>query len=649
MRRSARSFLVAVLALFAAASRAAGQTVVDPTTAVPAPAGGAQQVDVHGAFSGRYVLMATRTTGELLVERFADHQWDPSHGVNFAGPVVTPMLRLDLNGNFTAGWHDPFGMAVRYLDGVALPSGSSPVTINHDGALNGVMRIGPLANGAAIVWSESSPSTGVTLQAQIGLRRFAVRNAIGPLQWDVDGLPGGGCLIAWHQFDGTVGRMKAQRYHEDGSEIGVPMDLDMTVVTLGSAAVSPTGDAFAVAGVVATSNFREYELRVRRFGMTGTPLGPEVVVATAGEPLGSQPFVVLPTVRFDFAGNLYVAWADGVGATAALYARAYDPAGEPFGPPLQIGTGSAVQPVSAARLPDGTFANAWTLADRTAWTNVVSLCPAGAAVCGDGVLNPACERCDAGAANSDATPDACRTDCLPAHCGDGIVDAGEECDDGNFTYCDGCTPGCRIELGTVCGDGVTSRQCGEQCDDGNADLLDGCTPACTVERIPGGGPTATDCFAEWSVDNPTNVPPRDVHGAIVAKQSCVDDDPACDFDGGVPGSCTFRLRACADDTDVAGCLPSQRLAGWQLDRPTAAQAAKKPALAQARNALVPAVAAALVGPTDRDVCTEPIEVAVPLRGVPGRYAPGNLTLKAHATTYAGQVDKDTLRLRCVPR
>src|SRR5690349_19707014 len=134
MRLSSRLFVLAMLALVAGASRSAAQTVVDPSTAVPAPAGGAYQVDVNGAFSGRYVAVAARTTGELLVERFADHQWDlSSHGVNFAGPVVYPMLRLDATGNFTAGWRDPFGVAVRYLDSVALPSGSSPVTINAEG------------------------------------------------------------------------------------------------------------------------------------------------------------------------------------------------------------------------------------------------------------------------------------------------------------------------------------------------------------------------------------------------------------------------------------------------------------------------------------------------------------------------------------
>jgi hypothetical protein len=48
-------------------------------------------------------------------------------------------------------------------------------------------------------------------------------------------------------------------------------------------------------------------------------------------------------------------------------------------------------------------------------------------VCGDGTQDPD-EECDDGAANSDTTPDACRTTCTLPVCGDGVVDEGETCD-----------------------------------------------------------------------------------------------------------------------------------------------------------------------------------------------------------------------------
>lgn len=50
-------------------------------------------------------------------------------------------------------------------------------------------------------------------------------------------------------------------------------------------------------------------------------------------------------------------------------------------------------------------------------------------ICGDGVVT-ASEQCDNGSANNDL-PNLCRTDCRLPMCGDGIIDTGEQCDDGS--------------------------------------------------------------------------------------------------------------------------------------------------------------------------------------------------------------------------
>jgi len=68
--------------------------------------------------------------------------------------------------------------------------------------------------------------------------------------------------------------------------------------------------------------------------------------------------------------------------------------------------------------------------------------------CGDGVVDDG-EQCDDGAANSDTEPDACRTSCLEAYCGDGVADSGEACDDGTPFGGDGCTPVCTEEQGQI--------------------------------------------------------------------------------------------------------------------------------------------------------------------------------------------------------
>lgn len=68
----------------------------------------------------------------------------------------------------------------------------------------------------------------------------------------------------------------------------------------------------------------------------------------------------------------------------------------------------------------------------------------------------------------------------PPLCGNGVVEDGEQCDDGlhNGDY-DQCAADCS-GLGPHCGDGI--EDLGEECDDGNSDPLDGCAPTC---HLPG--------------------------------------------------------------------------------------------------------------------------------------------------------------------
>jgi cysteine-rich repeat protein len=143
--------------------------------------------------------------------------------------------------------------------------------------------------------------------------------------------------------------------------------------------------------------------------------------------------------------------------------------------------------------------------------------------------------------------------CTPntAVCGNGKIEVGEQCDDGNQVACDGCAPTCRLER---CGDGIV--ECGEECDDGPANGTPGskCTATCTELvpplRIPGGGSKRTDCLLETSIDMQT--PTLKGDGTPSNKQVCVDNDPTCDFDPN-PGSCQFHVWLCfgGDDARIA--------------------------------------------------------------------------------------------------
>jgi cysteine-rich repeat protein len=78
---------------------------------------------------------------------------------------------------------------------------------------------------------------------------------------------------------------------------------------------------------------------------------------------------------------------------------------------------------------------------------------------------------------------------VTSFCGDGNIDAGEICDDGNERSRDGCSSACAVEGTFVCtgepseckmiGNGTVDP--GEECDDGNEDDGDGCSAEGTIE------------------------------------------------------------------------------------------------------------------------------------------------------------------------
>src|SRR4029079_5018452 len=62
-------------------------------------------------------------------------------------------------------------------------------------------------------------------------------------------------------------------------------------------------------------------------------------------------------------------------------------------------------------------------------------------------------------------------------CGDGVLQLGEGCDDGNLIDCDGCSAACVAETGSCAG----ARCEAEPCDAGNTRDCDGCSAACAAE------------------------------------------------------------------------------------------------------------------------------------------------------------------------
>lgn len=650
MRTLARRLPVLVLAVLACGvvGPARAQLIVEPPFALgafgavrpPAVAVGSDgnlaflwSNGIDGRHRGAFVRIFTASGVPL----------GPARRVDDTGHAYDVAITASADGGYVAAWTDvlPGGPSPVYgamLDAGGAPRGAS-FQIGSSSIINGVLSIASLPSGPVFLWSSSS-SLRYRLYLGNGTPRGDELDQ-GPawIYGDVAARPDGGFVAAWWGF--SSGLDLARLFDPVGFPLGDAFPVTGAMLPT-SVAVGPSGD-FVVAGIGVPPDGTPGAVQFRRFTAAGTPAAPPVDVHPAG-----PTEVLSPVIAVDVQGNAYVAWTTYDIATersAPLRARAYDAADAPLGPMQEIG-GATYGKVRVALLPDGRFVNAWT--ESALGTGaVVSLCTPGIAVCGDGVLHPQCEQCDDGAANSDAAADACRTTCRLPRCGDGVADGGEECDDGNVTSCDGCSRQCRNEPGLVCGDGVTNAACGETCDDGNDVVGDGCGPTCALERIPGGGAATTDCFLEWQVNNPANVPFLDAKGAVNARQACVDDDPRCDFDGGAPGRCTFHLRACINNTDRAACLPGTRLASFDVRTPTAARAAKDVAAAATRSALL-GLQGAILGPDVRDLCSPEIEITVPLRGGAGGAVAQKIVVGTSAWLYDGRRDKDKLQLTCLP-
>ncbi len=146
------------------------------------------------------------------------------------------------------------------------------------------------------------------------------------------------------------------------------------------------------------------------------------------------------------------------------------------GTTTDTGDGEAGEAGEAGSAESSTGADAdTTQGDSTAETEAeTSLDTEGGAACGDGVIDEG-EECDDGDDNGETF--ACLSDCTLNICGDGFEGPEEGCDDGNLESGDGCSATCLLEgldpEAILCGNKVFA--CGDTIDnddDGKIDLAD---------------------------------------------------------------------------------------------------------------------------------------------------------------------------------
>jgi len=176
--------------------------------------------------------------------------------------------------------------------------------------------------------------------------------------------------------------------------------------------------------------------------------------------------------------------------------------------------------------------------DNLNTTGGIAHVPAG--VCGDGMVD-AGEECDDG---NTLDGDGCTSACVVEFCGDGVTQPTEECDDGNTVGGDGCSASCGNEL---CGDGML--QPSEACDDGNTVGGDGCDAQCN-EEVCGNGVVQAELGEECDDGNTVG---GDGCSALCDLESCgdgiVQPPEACDDGNAINGDgCDMlcRLEICGN-------------------------------------------------------------------------------------------------------
>jgi hypothetical protein len=154
--------------------------------------------------------------------------------------------------------------------------------------------------------------------------------------------------------------------------------------------------------------------------------------------------------------------------------------------------------------------------------------------------------------------------------------------------------------------------------------IDTLTP---IDGLTPGGFGSKEC----NVEAFGGAPERSKAGKPRTRWTCTDGDPACDRDGLANGSCVFWVSACFSVADprITKCAPAAVDAVTVTSKRLPAAAAD---VAEAANAVLPAAGA---------VCSQTSVVTVTADRK-------NRTMVFDASAAGKRVDKDTLKLRCVP-
>ncbi|MFN2426938.1 MAG: DUF4215 domain-containing protein [Candidatus Binatia bacterium] len=306
---------------------------------------------------------------------------------------------------------------------------------------------------------------------------------------------------------------------------------------------------------------RDGDLFVLKSTNGGSSWSGPLPVASHAAADGSPDFA--PSIASDGAGRWLATWVSHhpVGANDGLDSDILVAASEDFGAtwsaPALLAAAMATDSASDAHVVlaaggDGDWLASWqrTSFSLAPWLVSDTLMVAAAdATCGDGVLEIG-ESCDDGDVDND---DGCDSNCTPSGCGNGIVNPGEECDDDNA---DACTAGCKEPR---CGDGIVSPR--ESCDDGNEDDDDSCPSTC-------GAPYCGDGYTDFGVEECDESGRSTQFCTPACKRARCGDGyvalrgEACDDGNSIDGN-SIDGDACPNDCSKATCGDGFTSLGWE--------------------------------------------------------------------------------------
>jgi S-layer homology domain len=325
----------------------------------------------YGAFGQRFAASGVPRGGEFRVNS------------STTGPQWAPNVAVGSRGDFVVVWHSshllPTGIVGQRYDASGNPLGIEFLVSSSTTYLGLFPRIGRASDGSFVVNWTREPVDPDNRNPDVVARRFdAWGNPIGGefvvntyttgrQDWsEIAVEANGNFVVVWpdgNGRDGSGGAVFGQRFDASGNRLGT--EFQVNTYTTGaqfrtSVSVSPAG-GFVVTWTSSYGDGSTSAVFARRFDPSGNPAGNEFVVNTYTT--GSQAGF-LTQVAHDGLGNFVVVWEDCCerdGSGAAVFGQRFDASGMRRGAEFQVNTYTTASQREASVASDavGNFTVFW--------------------------------------------------------------------------------------------------------------------------------------------------------------------------------------------------------------------------------------------------------------------------------------------------